>query len=129
MIPLYCGFGAPHDQFITCESLFLWVFDIVLVKMSTYSNYHHSNGGTKKLSYLSKTCPACPPPPPQVHDLKVELRGIKAGLHGTTRLIQEPKELKEAIKVLYRKHLQHFDQVGVGHPATLAPAQFCLSTF
>ena len=47
----------------------------------------------------------------QVQDLKVELKNIKAGLHNTSRFIQEPKELKEKIKELYRKHLQDFDQV------------------
>ena len=47
----------------------------------------------------------------QVHDLKVELRNIKAGLHNTSRFIQEPKDLKEAIKALYRKHLQDYDRV------------------
>ena len=47
----------------------------------------------------------------QVHDLKVELRTMKAGLHNTSRFIQEPKELKEAIKTLYRKHLNDYDQV------------------
>ncbi len=47
----------------------------------------------------------------QVHDLKVELRNIKAGLHNTSRVIQEPKELKEAMKELYRKHLHDFEQV------------------
>ena len=31
----------------------------------------------------------------QVHDLKVELRMLKAGLHNTSQFIQEPKELKE----------------------------------
>ena len=45
------------------------------------------------------------------HALKVELRTVKAGLHSTSRYIQEPKQLKEAIKDLYRKHLQDFDQV------------------
>lgn len=47
----------------------------------------------------------------QVHDLKVELRNIKAGLHNTSRFIQEPKDLKESIKALYRKHLQDYDRV------------------
>lgn len=47
----------------------------------------------------------------QVHDLKVELRNIKAGLHNTSRFIQEPKDLKESIKALYRKHLQDYDTV------------------
>ena len=47
----------------------------------------------------------------QAHNLKVELRNIKAGLHNTSRFIQEPKELKESIKQLYRKHLQDYDQV------------------
>ena len=47
----------------------------------------------------------------QVQDLKVELRNVKAGLHNTSRYIQEPKELKEAVKELYRKHLHDFDQV------------------
>ena len=52
------------------------------------------------------------PPFPQVHDLKVELRTMKAGLHNTSQFIQEPKELKEAVKELYRKHLHDYDQVG-----------------
>ena len=54
------------------------------------------------------------PPPsfPQVHDLKVELRTMKAGLHNTSQFILEPKELKEAVKELYRKHLHDYDQVG-----------------
>ena len=47
----------------------------------------------------------------QVHDLKVELKNIKAGLHSTSRFIQEPKQLKESIKALYRKHLQDYDKV------------------
>ena len=47
----------------------------------------------------------------QVHDLKIELRNIKAGLHNTSRFIQEPKDLKESIKALYRKHLQDYDRV------------------
>ena len=47
----------------------------------------------------------------QCQNLKVELRTVKAGLHNTSRFIQEPKELKEAIKELYKKHLQDFDQV------------------
>lgn len=47
----------------------------------------------------------------ECHNLKVELRNIKAGLHNTSRFIQEPADLKEAIKGLYRKHLQDFDQV------------------
>ena len=46
-----------------------------------------------------------------VHDLKVEVKNLKAGLHNTSRFIQEPKQLKESIKELYRKHLQDFDQV------------------
>ena len=51
----------------------------------------------------------------QVHDLKVELRNIKAGLHNTSRFIQEPKDLKESIKALYRKHLQDYDRVRALH--------------
>ena len=51
---------------------------------------------------------------PQVHDLKVELRTLKAGLHNTSQFILEPKELKEAVKELYRKHLHDYDQVGEG---------------
>ena len=47
----------------------------------------------------------------QCHTLKVELRTIKAGLHNTSRYILEPKQLKAAIKELYKKHLQDFDQV------------------
>ena len=47
----------------------------------------------------------------QCHTLKVELRTIKAGLHNTSRFIQEPQHLKEVIKDLYKKHLQDFDQV------------------
>lgn len=47
----------------------------------------------------------------QSHNLKVELRNVKAGLHNTSRFIQEPKELKEAVKSLYKKHLHDFDQV------------------
>lgn len=47
----------------------------------------------------------------QMHDLRVELRNIKAGLHNTSRFIQEPKELKEAMKELYKKHLHDFEQV------------------
>ncbi len=46
-----------------------------------------------------------------VQYLKVELKNIKTGLHNTSRFIQEPKELKEKIKELYRKHLHDFDQV------------------
>ncbi len=46
-----------------------------------------------------------------VQYLRVELKNIKAGLHSTSRFIQEPKELKEKIKELYRKHLQDFNQV------------------
>ena len=56
----------------------------------------------------------CLVPSLQVHDLKVELRNIKGGLHKSSRFVQEPKQLKEAIKELYRKHLQDFDQVGRG---------------
>ena len=47
------------------------------------------------------------------HNLKVELRTVKAGLHSTSRFIQEPAELKEAIKDLYKKHLQDFDKVNI----------------
>ncbi len=50
----------------------------------------------------------------QCHMLKVELRTVKAGLHNTSRYIQEPNHLKEAIKDLYKKHLQDFDQVREG---------------
>lgn len=46
-----------------------------------------------------------------VQDLKVELKNIKAGLHNTSRFIQEPNELKETVKELYRRHLRDFDQV------------------
>ena len=46
-----------------------------------------------------------------VEDLRTELRNIKAGLHQSSRFIQEPKELKEAVKELYRKHLEDFEQV------------------
>ena len=37
---------------------------------------------------------------------------MKAGLHNTSQFILEPKELKEAVKELYRKHLHDYDQVG-----------------
>jgi len=47
----------------------------------------------------------------QCHNLKVELRNVKAGLHNTSRFIQEPKELKEAVKALYKQHLHDFDKV------------------
>ena len=46
----------------------------------------------------------------QVQDLRVEVQNIKAGLHATTRYIQEPKQLKESIKELYRKYLRDFEQ-------------------
>ena len=42
----------------------------------------------------------------------MEIQNIKAGLHGTTRYIQEPKQLKESVKELYRKYLRDFEQVG-----------------
>ena len=51
----------------------------------------------------------------QCHTIKVELRNIKAGLHNTSRYILEPKELKEAIKALYKRHLQDFDQVSIAN--------------
>ncbi len=47
----------------------------------------------------------------QVHDLKVQIDGIKCGLHGTTQHIQEPKELKLAMMSLYKKYLQDYDNV------------------
>ena len=47
----------------------------------------------------------------KMEDLKTELRNIKAGLHNSARFIQEPKELKEAVKELYRRHLGNFEQV------------------
>ena len=47
----------------------------------------------------------------KMNDLKTELRSIKAGLHNSARFIQEPKELKEAVKELYRRHLGDFEQV------------------
>ena len=43
--------------------------------------------------------------------MRVELQNIKAGLHGTSRYIQEPKQLKEKIKELYRLHLGDFEEV------------------
>ena len=46
-----------------------------------------------------------------MEDLRTELRNIKAGLHRSSRYILEPKELKEAVKELYRKHLEDFEQV------------------
>lgn len=46
-----------------------------------------------------------------VADLRTELRSIKAGLKNSSRFIQEPKELKDAVKELYRKHLKDFEQV------------------
>ena len=49
----------------------------------------------------------------QVEDLRTELRNIKCGLHSSSRYIQEPRELKEAVKELYRKHLEDFEQVSV----------------
>ena len=48
-----------------------------------------------------------------MEDLRTELRNIKAGLHNSSRFIQEPKELKEAVKELCRKHLEDFEQVRV----------------
>ena len=56
-----------------------------------------------------------------MQDLKSEIQNIKAGLHGTTRYIQEPKQLKESVKELYRKYLRDFDQVcgvWIGHVHT-----------
>ena len=47
----------------------------------------------------------------QVHDLKVEIGNFKAGLHSTSQHIQEPKQLKEAVKALYRKYLRDHEQV------------------
>ena len=47
----------------------------------------------------------------QVHNLKVELQGFKASLHNTTRFIQEPKQLKETMKEMYKKYLRDYDQV------------------
>lgn len=46
-----------------------------------------------------------------VEDLRTELRNIKTGLDRSSRYIQEPKELKEAVKELYRKHLDNFQPV------------------
>ena len=46
-----------------------------------------------------------------VEDLRTELRNIKTGLDRSSRYIQEPKELKEAVKELYRKHLDDFKPV------------------
>ena len=46
-----------------------------------------------------------------VEDLRTELRNIKTGLDRSSRYIQEPKELKEAVKELYRKHLDDFKSV------------------
>ena len=39
-----------------------------------------------------------------MHDPKVEIGNFKAGLHSTSQHIQEPKQLKEAVKALYRKY-------------------------
>ena len=50
----------------------------------------------------------------QVHNLKVEIQGFKANLHNTTRFIQEPKQLKETMKEMYKKYLRDYDQVTVG---------------
>lgn len=52
-----------------------------------------------------------------VHLRDVELRNIKGGLHKSSRFVQEPKQLKEAVKELYRKHLQDFDQGSTHHAA------------
>ena len=46
-----------------------------------------------------------------VEDLKTELRNIKTGLDRSSRFIQEPHHLKEAVKELYRKHLDNFKPV------------------
>ena len=62
----------------------------------------------------------------QVQDLKVELKNIKAGLHNTSRFIQEPKELKEKIKDLYRKHLHDFDQVCCYSSSVIIIIRVCL---
>lgn len=48
----------------------------------------------------------------QVHNLKVEIQGFKANLHNTTRFIQEPKQLKETMKEMYKRYLRDYDQVG-----------------
>lgn len=46
----------------------------------------------------------------QVHNLKVEIQGFKANLHNTTRFIQEPKQLKETMKEMYKRYLRDYDQ-------------------
>lgn len=51
----------------------------------------------------------------QVHNLKVEIQGFKANLHNTTRFIQEPKQLKETMKEMYKKYLRDYDQVTVAN--------------
>ena len=61
----------------------------------------------------------------QSHNLKVELRNVKAGLHNTSRFIQEPKELKEAIKSLYKKYLLDFDKVHM----YMNVCGYCITTF
>lgn len=46
-----------------------------------------------------------------VESLRTELRNIKTGLDRSSQFIQEPKHLKEAVKELYRKHLEDFKTV------------------
>ena len=47
----------------------------------------------------------------KVHDLKVQIANFKASLQSTSALIQEPKELKLAMKELYKKYLKDYTQV------------------
>lgn len=53
-----------------------------------------------------------------VESLRTELRNIKTGLDRSSQFIQEPKHLKEAVKELYRKHLEDFKTLG--HSDSLA---------
>ncbi len=65
----------------------------------------------------------------QCHNLKVELRNVKAGLHNTSRFIQEPKELKEAVKALYKQHLHDFDKVMVVYMINKLMQLMCYGAF
>ena len=71
------------------------------LELAMTENKHRLSATTKEMMNEREQC----------QNLKVELRNVKAGLHNTSRFIQEPKELKEAVKALYKQHLHDFDKV------------------
>ena len=88
------------------KALLLAIENHELKLKATTKEMHHERQQVYNWHNIMFTCGVW-----QVHNLKVEIQGFKANLHNTTRFIQEPKQLKEIMKELYKKYLRDYDQV------------------